>query len=184
MDVSTTTAKPSVSTPISSKNEPTITSPGRNTMKTIPLYNFGSSPVDDGIPNTTLSYNKTVQKAKKEKSIIEDDNITFKCSGNVGKPAAIFIFQKFLEGHIQPTTYDVTTSTLEEIPRNCSYYRTSYLTFQVTAKDNNAVIRCVILLPFAEENMFVDSEQIEVKCKYAIIEQKYLREGVKYEIQF
>ncbi|XP_071131771.1 uncharacterized protein [Mytilus edulis] len=163
MDVSTTTAKPSVSTPISSKNEPTLTSPGENTITTTPLYNFGSSPVDDDIPNTTLSYNKTVPKAKKEKSIIEDDNITFKCSGNVGKPAAIFIFQKLLEGLIQSTTYDVTTTTIEEFPGNCSYYRTSKLTFQVTAEDNNAVIRCVIVSPLAEENMFVDSEQIEVK---------------------
>ncbi|CAG2190563.1 unnamed protein product [Mytilus edulis] len=50
-----------------------------------------------------------------------------------------------------------------EFPGNCSYYRTSNLTFQVTAEDNNAVIRCVIVSPLAEENMFVDSEQIEVK---------------------
>ncbi|CAC5408231.1 unnamed protein product [Mytilus coruscus] len=71
--------------------------------------------------------------------IMEGDNITVKCSGNV-----------------------------EEIPGNCSYYRTSYLTFQVTAEDNQAVIRCVVVSPLAKQDMFIDPEQLEVKYNVRI----------------
>ncbi|CAG2199641.1 unnamed protein product [Mytilus edulis] len=45
---------------------------------------------------------------------------------------------------------------------NCSHYRTSNLTFTVTAKDNNAVIRCVVKSSMAEPDMYVETEPLEV----------------------
>ncbi|XP_052072191.1 uncharacterized protein LOC127710402 [Mytilus californianus] len=163
VDVSTTAAKASVRIPTSSKNKPTITFPGKDIIQTTPLYNFGSQIVDDDILSTTFSDYNTVQQMTEEKSIMGEDYITFKCSGNVGKPAGMFIFQKFREDNIQSTTYNATTTEIEEIPGNCSYYRTSYLIFQVTAEDNLAVIRCVVVSPLAEEDTYVDSEKVEVK---------------------
>ncbi|CAC5408233.1 unnamed protein product [Mytilus coruscus] len=123
------------------------------------------TPVD--VSTTTAKANdRTSISSDNEKvtsGIMDGDNITVKCSGNVGKPAGIFTFKVQRKDNIQPTTYDATTTEIERIPGNCSYYRTSYLPFQVTAEDNQAVIRCVVLSPLAGQDMFIDSEQLEVK---------------------
>lgn len=101
-------------------------------------------------------------------SIAEGDSITVICNGEVGKPPAKHIFQKLLFGQIVPMQSTFTAASISEMSENCSYYRTSNLTFQVTSEDNNAVIRCVVNSSMADPDMYVQTEQIEVHCKYII----------------
>ncbi|CAG2201842.1 MALT1 [Mytilus edulis] len=57
---------------------------------------------------------------------------------------------------------EATETFLSEISDNCSYYRTSNLTFQVTADDNKAIIRCVVNSSMADSDMYVETAPIEV----------------------
>ncbi|VDI06021.1 Hypothetical predicted protein [Mytilus galloprovincialis] len=101
-------------------------------------------------------------------SIVEGDSITVICDGEVGKPPANHIFQKLLFGQIVPLQSIFTAVSISEISENCPYYLTSNLTFQVTAEDNNAVIRCVVNSSIEEPDMYVETEPIEVYCKYIL----------------
>lgn len=115
---------------------------------------------------TTTSMSSEVDFSKT--SIVEGDSITVICTGEVGKPPAKHIFQKLLFGQIVPMKSTFTAASISEMSDNCSYYRTSNLTFQVTSEDNNAVIRCVVNSSMADPDMYVETEPIEVHCKYII----------------
>ncbi|XP_071133328.1 CD166 antigen-like [Mytilus edulis] len=94
----------------------------------------------------------------------EGDNVTFSCSGNVGKPPQKFDFQKYLREQIRPLNFTGTDTSTQEFPENCSFYRTSRITFQVAAKDNKAVIRCIVSFQ-AEKEAFIESEPLHVNYK-------------------
>ncbi|CAC5404101.1 unnamed protein product [Mytilus coruscus] len=98
--------------------------------------------------------------------ITEGGNITVVCTGDVGKPPAKHVFQKYLNGQIVPMQDTVSATSISEMSENCSYYHTSNLTFQVTAKDNNAVIRCVVNSSMEEPDMYVETAPIKV---YSVI---------------
>lgn len=160
------------STPPGTENSTVIASPRSDINQTTLLQNVGSTIVDDNITSTTNSFydlSSTNKPTNDSPIIMEGNNITVRCSGNVGGPAGIFIFKIYRIDHISSIDYNATTTEIEKIPENCSYYRTSYLTFQVTAEDNLAVIRCIVVSPLEGHAMFLDSEQVEVKCKYTII---------------
>lgn len=97
--------------------------------------------------------------------ITDGDSVPFVCTGDVGKPHGKFIFQKFRRGHILPINYTSTSTSIREMSDNCSYYRTSNVTLQVTADDNKAVIRCAVVSPLTEISMYVESEPLKVYCK-------------------
>lgn len=99
------------------------------------------------------------------KDIAEGDNITIFCRGDIGKPPVEHVFEKYLNGQIVPMKDTITTTSISEISENCSYYRTSNLTFKLTADDNNAVIRCVVNSSMADPDMYVETKPIEVHCK-------------------
>ncbi|CAG2199625.1 unnamed protein product [Mytilus edulis] len=63
--------------------------------------------------------------------------------------------------------YTSTSNSILELFDNCSYYRTSNITFLLTAEDNQAVIRCVAASSLAEENLYVQSEPLDVN--YAVM---------------
>lgn len=126
-----------------------------------------SNPLNDDL-TTNIRYRTTTQQTTIERRIVEGDNISIICAGDVGKPAAEYVFDKNLEGHLIPIQDAYISTSISELSENCSYYRTSYLTFQVTTKDNNAVIRCVVKSSMAELDMFVETEPIEVYCKYIL----------------
>lgn len=150
-----------------------ITSKRSNSSITTLLQNFTTSIFDNNITTTTNTFYNSTPSTEPTPDLpytMEGDNIKVKCSGNVGKPAGIFTFQKFLNGNTPHTTYNATVTEIEEMPGNCSYNRTSYLTFQVTPEDNQAVIRCTVVSPLAEQYMYKDSEPLEVKCKYVKVE--------------
>lgn len=154
------------------ENATDITPLGSDKNPTSSPQNFGSTIGDNNLTSTTnLIYNTSSgnEPTTVSPSIVEGKNVTVRCSGNVGKPAGIFIFKKFRKDHTPSIDYNATTTEIVEIPGNCSYYRTSYLTFHVTAEDNLAVIRCVVNSPLAEKEMYLDSEPLEVKCKYTMI---------------
>lgn len=167
-----TTERPQVNNPKfsddSTDNSSFSTSNRNDTNQTTPLYKFKALGIDNHItsnPYNATVDNNTTEPWTKSASIMEGDNITFKCSGNVGQPAGFFLFKKISKARIPPMNFTATTTEIDEIEGNCSYYRTSYLTIQVTAEDNQAVIRCLVVSPLAGDDMFIDSEQLDVKCK-------------------
>ncbi|CAC5399308.1 unnamed protein product [Mytilus coruscus] len=109
---------------------------------------------------STTTY--STQQTTTVQGIVEGDNITVICTGDVGKPAAKHIFEKYINGQVVPMQDTVSATLISEMSENCSYYRTSNLTFQVTAKDNNAVIRCVVNSSMSEPDMYVETAPIEV----------------------
>ncbi|XP_071121772.1 uncharacterized protein [Mytilus edulis] len=90
------------------------------------------------------------------------DKITFLCTGNVGNSPGVFIWQKYRHGE-NPTNYTNITTTIQEISDMCSYNGTSTLTIQVTARDNQAIIRCIVNSSLAQPNVFIDTIPLEVQ---------------------
>lgn len=72
--------------------------------------------------------------------INEGYNVTCVCTGDVGSPPEKFIFQKYRRDHVLSMNYTAIETSILELPDNCSFYRTSNITLQVTAEDNQAVI--------------------------------------------
>ncbi|CAG2199644.1 unnamed protein product [Mytilus edulis] len=74
----------------------------------------------------------------------EGDNVTLVCNGNVGRPPGNIMWQIF---HMNENIlFKVTeTNQTEPSPWKCSFNRTSYLTFQLSAVDFNAKIRCFVV---------------------------------------
>lgn len=107
----------------------------------------------------------STQQTKTAQEIVESDNITVLCTGDVGKPPANHVFKRYRRDHVLSMTFTATETSISELPENCSYYRTSNFTFQVTAADNNAVVRCVVNSSMAEPDMYIETEPIEVYCK-------------------
>lgn len=127
-----------------------------------------STPYPDDDVSFNVSYKATtysIQQTTAEQVIAEGDTITVICTGDVGKPPAEHIFEKYRSGHILSMNFTPTETSISEISENCSFYRTSNITFQVTAADNNAVIRCGVRSLMTDPDMYVETEQIEVHCK-------------------
>lgn len=121
-------------------------------------------------PSTT-SYRPTaysLQQTTNSQGIAEGDNITAVCTGDVGNPPAEHVFEKYFNGKIFPLKDTFITTSILNMPENCSYYRTSNLTFQVMAEDNNAVIRCIVNSSMAGTYMYIETAPIEVYCKYIL----------------
>ncbi|XP_052067720.1 uncharacterized protein LOC127706997 [Mytilus californianus] len=90
------------------------------------------------------------------------DNITFLCTGNVGNPPGKFIWQKYRHSK-NPTNYTNIVTTIQEVSDMCSYNGSSTLTIQVTAEDNQAIIRCKVNSPLAQTNMYIETIPMEVQ---------------------
>ncbi|CAC5408238.1 unnamed protein product [Mytilus coruscus] len=117
------------------------------------------------ISNKTTTYSPG--HSTTTQGIAEGDNITVVCRGYVGKPPAKHVFQKYRGGNILHMTYKATETSLSKLSKNCAYCRTSKLTFQVTADDNTAVIRCAVDSLIAESDiLYLETAPIEVNCKY------------------
>ncbi|VDI77719.1 Hypothetical predicted protein [Mytilus galloprovincialis] len=161
----------STSAPPGMEHSTVIASPRSDIYQTTSLRNVGSTTIDNSITSTTNSFyysSSGNEPPTVSPTILEGNNITIRCSGNVGKPTGIFIFKKFRKDHTPPIDYNATTTETEKIPENCSYYRTSHLILAVTAEDNQAVIRCVVVSPLAGHDLYTDSEQLEVEYKVRI----------------
>ncbi|XP_052072186.1 uncharacterized protein LOC127710399, partial [Mytilus californianus] len=125
------------------------------------LMEYSSSPSSSTVTSKENEISSVFQTAK-QTGITKYSNITVVCTGDVGKPPAEHFFQKYRSGHSLSMIYKASETSVSEMSENCSYYRTSNLTFQVTAKDNNAVIRCVVNSSMEEPDMFVETAPIEV----------------------
>ncbi|CAC5406277.1 unnamed protein product [Mytilus coruscus] len=115
--------------------------------------------VQPSVPDVFLLLNAQI---KSTPGITDGDNVTFVCSGDVGRPPRKLIFQKYQRDHSLLINYTATNTSIQEFSENCSYYRTSYITFMVTSDDNTAVIRCAVVSTLAAENMYVESEPLDV----------------------
>lgn len=117
-------------------------------------------------PSKPVDISLSINLSLTSKPVINEGyNVTCVCTGNVGKPPAKFIFLKYRRGYILSMNYTATETSIQELADNCSYYRTSSITLQITAEDNQAIIRCVVVSTLAEENMYVESVPLDVKCK-------------------
>ncbi|CAC5421811.1 unnamed protein product [Mytilus coruscus] len=105
--------------------------------------------------STQLISNKDIN----ETAFMEGDNITFTCTGNVGNPEGIFVWQKIYSSE-QISNYSHVST--ESIPESCSYNGTSNLTIQMTADDNKAKIRCIVQSETSGVSVYADSEPLQI----------------------
>ncbi|XP_071175400.1 cell adhesion molecule 3-like isoform X2 [Mytilus edulis] len=77
-------------------------------------------------------------------SIIEGQNVTFTCSGNVGNPPGTFIWEKYRMIGFFPTTYADEPTTVTTGLVNCTNNGTSSVTIAMESEDDRSLIRCVI----------------------------------------
>ncbi|CAC5382735.1 unnamed protein product [Mytilus coruscus] len=174
--VSSTTS-PSLTTGTTKEND-TFSTLDSGEHKDTSTFNFSSLLTTDHKTSSSTSSNDdlssdiryrtttySVEQTTTAQRISEGDNISVVCTGDVGKPPAAHVFQKYLNGHILPMQDTVTSTSISEMSENCSYYRSSNLTFAVTAKDNKAVIRCFVNSSMAEPDMFVETTPIGVYCE-------------------
>jgi hypothetical protein len=91
--------------------------------------------------------------------------VTFTCTGNVGKPAGKFKWTKY-RGTTQ-TLYNGATTTAVEMPGTCTFNGTSMLTIKLEAEDNNAVVKCEVEQELATSEMYRQSQpdDLVVYCK-------------------
>ena len=101
-----------------------------------------------------------------ESGIEEGTNVTFTCTGNVGKPAGKFKWTKYRD--TTSIVYNDATPTVEEMPGTCTINGTSKLTIKLEAEDNNAVIRCEVEQELATPDMYTESQpdNLVVYCKF------------------
>ncbi|XP_063446589.1 uncharacterized protein LOC134726122 [Mytilus trossulus] len=130
-----------------------IPTPGPNTTSSLLQEDISTS------FRTTTYY---IPKSTTAQGIVEGDNITVVCTGDVGNPKGIHFFQKYRNGKIVHMHEKVYATLKSEVYKNCSFYQTSILTFKITAADNNVVIRCAVNSSMAEPDMYVETEPIEV----------------------
>lgn len=164
MDYSTS----SQSTTVTPTENEIVTASVNTEQNTTTVFNNSSTPSNDDL-SSEFSYRTTTfstQQTTIEKVLAEGDYITVVCSGDVGKPPAEHVFQKYRDGHKIPLNYTVNKTSIVEDSENCSNYRTSDLTFEVTAEDNHAIIQCGVNSPMAGSNMlYVETAPIKVYCK-------------------
>ncbi|CAC5406276.1 ALCAM [Mytilus coruscus] len=126
---------------------------------------FTSSNADFCSDSSNKSTTYTTEITTSTQGIAEGDNITIVCSGHVGNPPSKHVFQKYRGGRILSMNFTATETSISQISENCSYYRTSNFTFQVTAQDSNAVIRCAVDSPVSQfDNLYLETALIEVYC--------------------
>ena len=105
-----------------------------------------------------------------QSGIEEGTNVTFTCTGNVGKPAGKFKWTKYRGS--TPTVYNDATTTAVEMPGTCTFNSTSMLTIKLEAEDNNAVIRCEVEQEqgLATSDMYTESQpdNLVVYCKFSV----------------
>ena len=103
-----------------------------------------------------------------QSGIEEGTNVTFTCTGNVGKPAGKFKWTKYRGS--RPKVYNNATTTAVEMPGTCTSNGTSMLTIKLEAEDNNAVIRCEVEQALATSDMYTESQpdNLVVLCKFSV----------------
>ncbi|CAG2199642.1 unnamed protein product [Mytilus edulis] len=88
----------------------------------------------------------------------EGDIVTFVCTGNVGRPPGNILWQKMYLHEIKSLTYDKeTVQQTEAFYWECSFNITSYFTIQLSANDFNARIRCVVVSPYGNGSLYVNT---------------------------
>ena len=101
-----------------------------------------------------------------ESGIEEGTDVTFTCTGNVGKPAGKFKWTKYRGS--TPTVYNGATTTAVKMPGTCTFNGTSMLTIKLEAEDNNAVIRCEVEQELATPDMYTESQPDNLVVYYKV----------------
>lgn len=103
---------------------------------------------------------------KSVSSFREGDTVQFTCTGNIGKPPGRFVWQIIPQQGQSIVYFNETTVVIDTIPDICSYRGSSNLTVQITADHFKAKIRCFEESQADMLGMFVETEPLEVNCKY------------------
>ena len=101
-----------------------------------------------------------------QSGIEEGTNVTFTCTGNVGKPAGKFKWTKYRGP--TPTVYNDATTTAVEMPGTCTFNGTSMLTIKLEAEDNNAVIKCEVEQELATNDTYRQSQPDDLVVLYKV----------------
>ncbi|CAG2235738.1 unnamed protein product [Mytilus edulis] len=118
-------------------------------------------------PQLTVMVNRSttltqIHATAKSMSVMNGDNVTFVCRGNVGKPPARFVFQQFLPGHILVNNYTNVLTKTSTVDGMCFYFGESNLSMQIINEDNQAIVRCIVSSILLKQTLHVDSPQIEI----------------------
>ncbi|CAC5398258.1 unnamed protein product [Mytilus coruscus] len=92
-------------------------------------------------------------------TFVEGENVTFNCSGDVGRPPGILLWQAILPEKQMPL---FSNTSLDEISQLCSYNGISVLNLQVTAEDNQARIRCKVQSRVSDDALYAESKRLNV----------------------
>ncbi|CAC5386255.1 unnamed protein product [Mytilus coruscus] len=100
-------------------------------------------------------------------SFREGETVQFTCTGNIGKPPGRFVWQ-IIPQQEEPIVYYNETTFVDQIhaPDICSFRGTSNLTVQITADHFKAKVRCFEESQADVQGMFVETELLNVFCKY------------------
>ncbi|XP_063398437.1 uncharacterized protein LOC134683209 isoform X2 [Mytilus trossulus] len=141
-------------TTLENATNPHVTAPQNRFKTTNSQINSNQHTTNDEQFKHEPSFNSTILQI--------GDEITFICSGNVGNPPGVFIWQKYRHGE-NPTNYTNITTTIQELSDICSYNGTSTLKIHVTDEDNQAIIRCSLNSTLAQPSVYTDTKPLEVQ---------------------
>ncbi|XP_052062653.1 cell adhesion molecule 2-like [Mytilus californianus] len=117
----------------------------------------GESPSPLPLASTNLTVRAAAEKPAEAPlitgvngSIIEGQNVTFTCSGNVGNPPGTFIWEKFRMIGFFPTTYPDEPTIITPGLVNCTNNGTSSVTIAMESEDDRSLVRCVIKQEFGD----------------------------------
>lgn len=117
---------------------------------------------------------------KSVSSFREGDTVQFTCTGNIGKPPGKFVWQ-IIPQTGEPIVYsNETTVDVDLIPALCSVRGNSNLTVQISVDHSKAKLRCYEESQADVLGMFVETDPLDVLCKYNNSLMYYIRVWADY----
>lgn len=116
----------------------------------------------------TVTLTSLLSTEKSVSTFREGDTVQFTCTGDIGKPAGRFVWQIIPQQEELVVYSNETTMVVDQIPDICSNRGTSNLTVRMTADHFKAKIRCFEESQDDVIGMFVETEPLNVFCKYNI----------------
>lgn len=97
-------------------------------------------------------------------NIVENTDVYFTCTGDVGRPAGTFAWQKY-KNNIAVGSQMSGDATTQPIDGTCTVNKTSTIKIRMTKEDDMAVIRCIVEQELVGNTFFKQTGQIRIYCK-------------------
>ncbi|KAJ8316107.1 hypothetical protein KUTeg_006121 [Tegillarca granosa] len=103
----------------------------------------------------------TVPIMNPAENIVENTDVFFTCTGDVGKPAGTFIWQKYKNNN--PVGLQMSgDATTQPIDGTCIVNKTSRLKLRLTKDDDMAVVRCTVQQELVGNTFYKQTGQIRI----------------------